>query len=57
MQGIKEIGSYDNPAEIGYTEWIRTKAGCYFVRTDNGEIVGPYPNDEKPGAQEEPAKS
>jgi len=57
MQGIKEIGSYDNPAEIGYTEWIRTKAGCYFVRTDNGEIVGPYPNDEKPGTQEEPAKS
>jgi len=42
MKGIKEIGSYDNPEEIGYTEWIKTRAGVYFVKTDSGEIVGPY---------------
>ena len=23
MKGIKEIGSYDNPEEIGYTEWCK----------------------------------
>jgi hypothetical protein len=45
MQGIKEIGSYDDPKEIGYTEWIKTKAGTYFVAEDTGVIVGPFPDD------------
>jgi hypothetical protein len=43
MKGIKEIGSYNNPEETGYTEWIKTAAGVYFVTTDTGDIVGPYP--------------
>jgi hypothetical protein len=43
MKGIKEIGSYDNPEEIGYTEWIKTAAGVYFVTRDTGAIIGPYP--------------
>lgn len=43
MKGIKEIGSYENPEEVGYTEWIKTRAGTYFVQNETGEIVGPYP--------------
>ena len=43
MKGIKEIGSYNNPEETGYTEWIKTAAGVYFVKVESGEIVGPYP--------------
>lgn len=42
MQGIKEIGSYSNASAVGYTEWIRTRAGVYFVREDTGAIVGPF---------------
>ena len=42
MKGIKEIGSYNNPEETGYTEWIKTAAGVYFVTTDTGAIIGPY---------------
>ena len=42
MKGIKEIGSYNNPEEIGYTEWIKTAAGVYFVTTNTGAIVGPF---------------
>lgn len=42
MQGIKEIGSYNDPKAIGYTEWIRTRAGVYFVKEGTGEIIGPF---------------
>lgn len=42
MHGIKEIGSYGNPEEVGYTEWIVTRAGVYFVEEATGNIVGPY---------------
>ena len=51
MQGIKEIGSYSNPIEVGYTEWIETRAGKYFVKFDTGEVDGPYPSGVKPAVQ------
>lgn len=49
MQGIKEIGSYKAPESVGFTEWIKTATGFYFVKL-TGEIVGPFgekfPDDE-----------
>jgi hypothetical protein len=38
---IKEIGFYKQPKKVGYTAWIKTPIGNWFV-TLEGKIVGPY---------------
>lgn len=52
MAGIKEVGTYDDPVSIGYTNWIKTAAGTFFVEIGTGNIVGPYAGDVKPGVKE-----
>lgn len=42
---FKEMGFYSDPKAIGWTGWIKTKAGTYFIDND-GKIVLPAADKE-----------
>jgi hypothetical protein len=39
---IKEIGFYEHPDKVGWSGWITTNKGTYFVALD-GSISDCYP--------------